>query len=422
MRVLSLLAALMGAASTSAFGATDSKTCARGADVRTIEVISPGKVGKACDLNVVRENGAFMSTPYHANQSAGFCAARAEEIVASLTREGFDCAATTAAVVQAEPTPSVQLADAPAAAPAASETADAMEALIARSTAPTPAAQATPSEAAAIEAPSAGLPVSPPAAQQPPTTIAAAPAPAIAPAETESQVLEQPALVSPGEAEAPKLASAGPVALSPTNASALKGVRAPRPAAGRFVGAAADAKPLDAVAGEVAEERLGAGPSAPAPVAAPTLPVASKTPPPHATSTSEVGAAPKARTAEDIVKSVLAARTAAWNDGDLDAFMGVYWKDPELRFVSGGSVSKGWKETMSRIRGEYGEGPTMGRLALDNLEVDLITDDVATVIGRYRLTRPDAADVGVFTLVMKRFDGLWRIVHDHTSEDTPRTN
>ncbi|MEQ1931367.1 MAG: nuclear transport factor 2 family protein, partial [Parvularculaceae bacterium] len=197
-----------------------------------------------------------------------------------------------------------------------------------------------------------------------------------------------------------------------TNASALQGVRAPRPAAGRFVGAAADAKPLDSLTDEeIAEERLGAAPSTPA------APVA-----PAAAPVTTAAAAPKARAAEDIIKSVLAAQTAAWNEGDLEAFMGVYWKDPALRFVSGSTVSKGWKETMNRYRDRYGEGAAMGRLTLDAIDVDLVSDNVATVVGRYRVDNAKGTDAGLFTLVMKRFDGLWRIVHDHSTSETPNTN
>jgi uncharacterized protein (TIGR02246 family) len=423
MRALSFSVALMCAASSSALAATTAKTCARGEDTRIIEVAVPGQIGKACDLIVTKDKGSNRSTPYHANNGAAFCEARAEEIISGLAREGFSCVATPA------PAKSEEAAATPVAGPAEiaeAPTADQMEALIAKSTAPDQVAAAAPSPVV----PSPPIAATP-EPLQPASTEAVALAPSIAtapmapvaspdPAPAATHVIEQPPAVAAEPRPVQQVASAGPVALSPINASAaLKGVRAPRSAAGRFVGAAGDAKPLDAARNEEVEERLGGTTPVALPVPAPVQAQAVVAEP---TAAPTNAAAPKARAAEDIIKSVLAAQTAAWNEGDLEAFMGVYWKDPELKFVSGSTVAKGWKETMNRYRTLYGEGSAMGRMTLDGLDVDLVTDDVATVVGRYRVARADATDVGVFTLVMKRFDGLWRIVHDHSAPEAPKTN
>jgi beta-aspartyl-peptidase (threonine type) len=99
--------------------------------------------------------------------------------------------------------------------------------------------------------------------------------------------------------------------------------------------------------------------------------------------------------------------------------MAGYWKDPELSFVSGTTVVKGWTTTLKRYREKYGDSRNLGRLTFEGLDVTPLTDDVAVVVGRFRLERADAADSGVFTLVMKRFEGMWRIVHDHSVGDPP---
>ena len=125
----------------------------------------------------------------------------------------------------------------------------------------------------------------------------------------------------------------------------------------------------------------------------------------------------KLRPSPDIIRGVLAAQAAAWNEGDLEAFMGGYWKSPDLRFVSGTEVTGGWSQTLKRYRNRYGESGDMGELSFDKLDVEMVTDDVAVVVGRFNLERNEAEDTGLFTLVMKRFDGRWRIVHDHTVGD-----
>jgi beta-aspartyl-peptidase (threonine type) len=116
-------------------------------------------------------------------------------------------------------------------------------------------------------------------------------------------------------------------------------------------------------------------------------------------------------------RAVLDAQAAAWNRGDLLGFMDGYWHSDELTFFSGDQITKGWQATLDRYRKKYqSEGREMGRLAFSDLTVDPIGADAAVVRGRWKLTLKDGTTPnGLFTLIMRRIDGRWRIVHDHTS-------
>jgi len=115
---------------------------------------------------------------------------------------------------------------------------------------------------------------------------------------------------------------------------------------------------------------------------------------------------------------VLQAQEAAWNRGDLDAFMSLgYWRSPELCFFSGGSARRGYEEVLARYRANYqGEGREMGRLSFSEAEVLPVGLDHALVRGRWSLRFNDGAEAGgLFTVLLRRFPDGWRIVHDHTS-------
>jgi beta-aspartyl-peptidase (threonine type) len=117
------------------------------------------------------------------------------------------------------------------------------------------------------------------------------------------------------------------------------------------------------------------------------------------------------------VRAVLDAQVNAWNRGDLDDFMAGYWKDERLTFFSGDTVTQGWQKTFDRYRKRYqADGKDMGRLTFGEIQIDVVSADAALARGRWRLemkdgTRPN----GLFTLLFRRIDGKWRIVHDHTS-------
>jgi uncharacterized protein (TIGR02246 family) len=117
------------------------------------------------------------------------------------------------------------------------------------------------------------------------------------------------------------------------------------------------------------------------------------------------------------VRAVLDAQVAAWNQGDLEAFMAGYWRSPELVFVSGAVVTKGWEATLERYRKRYrSEGREMGRLRFETIEIQRLGADAAFARGEYWLRMSDGAEPhGRFTLILRRLDGAWRIVHDHTS-------
>ncbi len=116
------------------------------------------------------------------------------------------------------------------------------------------------------------------------------------------------------------------------------------------------------------------------------------------------------------IRSELTRSVAAWNAGDIRAFMASYWQDARLRFASGGSVTRGWQATLERYLARYGDDSrSMGKLRFSDLEIDPLSADAAVVFGRYHLARGGEASEGLFTLVWRRINGAWRIVADHTS-------
>lgn len=112
--------------------------------------------------------------------------------------------------------------------------------------------------------------------------------------------------------------------------------------------------------------------------------------------------------------TVLEEQVKAWNRGDLEAFMASYWRSPDLRFASGSTPVRGWADALRRYRTNYPDRTDMGELTLSDFEVTILAPDAATVFGRWRLGQA-AEQGGLFTLVLRKIDGRWLIIHDHTS-------
>jgi ketosteroid isomerase-like protein len=114
------------------------------------------------------------------------------------------------------------------------------------------------------------------------------------------------------------------------------------------------------------------------------------------------------------IKRVLLQQAEAWNRGDIDAFMEHYWKSDSLSFSSGGRTTRGWQATKDNYRRRYPTRDEMGKLSFSQLEITPIGSDGALVLGNWRLERTSPVG-GNFSLVLRRIEGRWLIIHDHTS-------
>jgi beta-aspartyl-peptidase (threonine type) len=121
--------------------------------------------------------------------------------------------------------------------------------------------------------------------------------------------------------------------------------------------------------------------------------------------------------AEAAIRAELNAQLLAWNRGDLKGYMQGYWQSPELTFFAGDQSSAGWEAAYQRYRAAYvGKGKGMGKLEFGKLQVEVLSPDAAFVRGSWQLTMKDGSKRrGLFTVVLKRFDKGWRIIHDHSS-------
>jgi len=118
---------------------------------------------------------------------------------------------------------------------------------------------------------------------------------------------------------------------------------------------------------------------------------------------------------ESAIRKVMDDQAAAWNRGDIDAFMEGYWRSDKLTFVSGTDVTRGWQPTLDRYKKRYDTRAKMGTLTFSELEITILSKDAAVVLGSWSLAREKDNPHGKFTLIFRKFKEGWRIVMDHTS-------
>jgi len=115
------------------------------------------------------------------------------------------------------------------------------------------------------------------------------------------------------------------------------------------------------------------------------------------------------------IRAVLDQQAAAWNRGDVDGYMNGYARGEATAFVSGDTVTRGWKTVRDRYAAKYDTREKMGTLAFSEVAIEVTGADAAFVTGRWELARTDDKPHGRFTLLMRKTPDGWRVVYDHTS-------
>ena len=115
------------------------------------------------------------------------------------------------------------------------------------------------------------------------------------------------------------------------------------------------------------------------------------------------------------IRAVIDKQEAAWNRGDIEAFMTGYAPSSTTTFVSGDEVTHGWQTVHDRYAKKYDSREKMGTLTFSDLTITPLCDDTAIVLGSWRLKRKSDEPHGKFTLLFRKLPEGWRIVVDHTS-------
>ena len=139
----------------------------------------------------------------------------------------------------------------------------------------------------------------------------------------------------------------------------------------------------------------------------------------RATAAYHASAAERAAVRDEIA-AMMARSAASWNRGDLDAFVDDYLPGDTTTYVGGRGILRGTAPIRAAYAPRFAPGGVRDSLSFVLLDVDPLAPDVANVIARYVLARRVAGRdsitaSGPTSLVMRRVQGRWRIVHDHSS-------
>lgn len=115
------------------------------------------------------------------------------------------------------------------------------------------------------------------------------------------------------------------------------------------------------------------------------------------------------------ILSILNNQTASWNRGDLENFMKGYWENDSLRFIGKSGITYGYTNTLNNYRKGYPDTAAMGKLHFNILVIKKLSPRYYEVVGKWNLKRSIGDVSGHYTLLLRKINGKWVIVSDHSS-------
>ena len=118
---------------------------------------------------------------------------------------------------------------------------------------------------------------------------------------------------------------------------------------------------------------------------------------------------------ETSIRQLLATQTECWNRGDIDGFMKTYWKNDSLMFIGKTGVHFGWQETLNNYKKSYPDTTAMGKLSFDIIDIKKLSPVYYYLVGKWMLKRSIGDVSGYYNLLLKKINGRWYIIADHSS-------
>jgi len=121
------------------------------------------------------------------------------------------------------------------------------------------------------------------------------------------------------------------------------------------------------------------------------------------------------QTAKQEITTMMLQQAKDWSNGDLEAFMQGYIKSDSLKFVGSSGLTYGWQQTLDNYKKGYPTKDHTGTLTFKLRDFDQLANNVFLVIGEFHLKRQVGDANGMFSIILKRINGDWKIIADHSS-------
>jgi hypothetical protein len=118
---------------------------------------------------------------------------------------------------------------------------------------------------------------------------------------------------------------------------------------------------------------------------------------------------------EKAILQMLDNQNQAWNRGDISGFMKGYWENDSLMFIGKNGVTYGYQNTLENYKKGYPDTAAMGKLTTHQIKMIRVSKEYYFIVGKWYLKRSIGDISGHYNLLVRKINGQWVVVADHSS-------
>jgi ketosteroid isomerase-like protein len=120
------------------------------------------------------------------------------------------------------------------------------------------------------------------------------------------------------------------------------------------------------------------------------------------------------------VERMLGESSRAWNEGRIEGFLDDYLNSESTTYIGGAGLVSGFDGIRQRFAPLFAAGVARDSLRFEEVRARRLGAIYGVVTARWILHRSGSVTgSGPLTLVVRRVGGYWKIIHDHSSSDSP---
>jgi beta-aspartyl-peptidase (threonine type) len=117
------------------------------------------------------------------------------------------------------------------------------------------------------------------------------------------------------------------------------------------------------------------------------------------------------------IHAVLLKMLDRWNAHDIEGYLEVYWKSPELLVIVDSEQFSGWQQLHDSYVNGYPDRNSMGFIQPRRIQVKILRPNLALALVWWSISFPNSKQkvVGNTTMNLQKFDDGWKVVAAHFS-------
>jgi len=115
------------------------------------------------------------------------------------------------------------------------------------------------------------------------------------------------------------------------------------------------------------------------------------------------------------VYSIILDQVRYWNAHDIEHYMDVFWKSPDLLVVTDAEQVMGWAELLAAYQRGYHDRSEMGTVTLQRVKLQKLSPEFFLGLSWYAVRTNGKDSFASDTMIFRKLQDGWKIINSHSS-------